>query len=142
YWCRQYFMKFLGTSFISAVIFIRPTIKKMTTEIILVFSILFITILLFAFEVFSVDKIAMFVIASLALTGLVKPEEAIAGFSNTATITVLSLMIIALALEDNGVIASLARFLKNLHILPLFLLLPVFMFITGGISAFINTTAV
>jgi len=114
----------------------------MTTEIILVFSILFITILLFAFEVFSVDKIAMFVIASLALTGLVKPEEAIAGFSNTATITVLSLMIIALALEDNGVIASLARFLKNLHILPLFLLLPVFMFITGGISAFINTTAV
>ncbi len=114
----------------------------MTTEIILVFFILFVTILLFAFEVFSVDKIAMLIIASLALTGLVKPEEAISGFSNTATITVLSLMIIALALEDNGVIASLARFLKNLHILPLFLLLPVLMFITGGISAFINTTAV
>jgi di/tricarboxylate transporter len=114
----------------------------MTTEIILVFSILFLTILLFAFEVFTVDKIAMFIIASLALTGLVEPEEAIAGFSNSATITVLSLMIIALALEDNGVIASLARFLKNLHVLPLFLLLPVFMFITGGISAFINTTAV
>src|SRR5690606_14026225 len=93
------------------------------------------------FEVFSVDKIAMLIIASLALTGLVEPEEAISGFSNTATITVLSLMIIALALEDNGVIASLARFLKNLHVLPL-LLLPVFMFITGGISAFINTTAV
>ncbi|WP_026450014.1 SLC13 family permease [Aequorivita capsosiphonis] len=114
----------------------------MTTEIILVFSILFITIILFAFEVFSVDKIAMLLIATLALTGLVKPEEAISGFSNTATITVLSLMIMALALEDNGVIASLARFLKNLHILPLFLLLPVLMLITGGISAFINTTAV
>lgn len=114
----------------------------MTTEIIIVFSILFITIILFAFEVFPVDKIAFFIIASLALTGLVKPEEAISGFSNTATITVLSLMIIALALEDNGVIASLARFLKNLHVLPLFLLLPVFMFITGGISAFISTTAV
>jgi len=114
----------------------------MTTEIILVFSILLITIILFAFEVFSVDKIAMLVIATLALTGLVQPEEAISGFSNPATITVLSLMIIALALEDNGVIATLARFLKNLHILPLFLLLPVFMLITGGISAFINTTAV
>lgn len=114
----------------------------MTPEIILVFSILLITIILFAFEVFSVDKIAMLIIAALALTGLVKPEEAISGFSNTATITVLSLMILALALEDNGVIATLARFLKKLHILPLFLLLPVFMFITGGISAFINTTAV
>ncbi|MCZ4320038.1 SLC13 family permease [Aequorivita viscosa] len=114
----------------------------MTPEIILVFSILFVTIILFAFEVFSVDKIALLLIATLALTGLVKPEEAISGFSNSATITVLSLMIIALALEDNGVIASLARFLKNLHILPLFLLLPVLMLITGGISAFINTTAV
>ena len=89
----------------------------MTPEIILVFSILIVTIILFAFEVFSVDKIAMLIIASLALTGLVNPEDAISGFSNTATITVLSLMIIALALEDNGVIASLARFLKNLHIL-------------------------
>lgn len=114
----------------------------MTTEIILVFSILFITIILFAFEFFSVDKIAMLLIATLSLTGLVNPEEAISGFSNTATITVLSLMIIALALEDNGVIASLARLLKNLHILPLFLLLPLLMLITGGISAFINTTAV
>ncbi len=114
----------------------------MTTEIILVFSILLVTIVLFAFEVFSVDKIAFFIIASLALTGIVKPEEAISGFSNPATITVLSLMIIALALEDNGVISALARFLKNLSILPLFLLLPLFMFITGGISAFINTTAV
>lgn len=114
----------------------------MTPEIILVFSILIITIILFAFEVFSVDKISFFIIAALALTGLVEPEQAISGFSNSATITVLSLMIIALALEDNGVIAALARLLKNLHILPLFLLLPVFMFITGGISAFINTTAV
>ncbi len=114
----------------------------MTTEIILVFSILLGTIILFAFEVFSVDKISMLLIAALSLTGLVSPTEAISGFSNTATITVLSLMIIALALEDNGVIASLARLLKNLHILPLFLLLPLLMLITGGISGFINTTAV
>lgn len=114
----------------------------MTTEIILVFSILLITILLFAFEVFTVDKIALLLIATLALTGLVSPEEAISGFSSAATITVLSLMIIALALEDNGVIQSLANLLTKIHILPFFLLLPVFMLITGSISAFINTTAV
>ncbi len=114
----------------------------MTTEIILVFSILLVTILLFAFEVFTVDKIALLLIATLALTGLVSPEEAISGFSSTATITVLSLMIIALALEDNGVIQSLANLLTKIHILPFFILLPVFMLITGSISAFINTTAV
>ena len=88
----------------------------MTVEIILVFLILFVTIVLFAFELFPVDKIAIFIIVSLALTGLVSPEEAIAGFSNSATITVLALMIIAIGLEDTGVIATLARYLKNLHV--------------------------
>ncbi|MAN58966.1 MAG: SLC13 family permease [Flavobacteriaceae bacterium] len=114
----------------------------MTIEIILVFSILFTTIVLFAFEVFPVDKIALFIIVSLAVCGLVKPEEAISGFSNSATITVLALMIIAIGMEDTGVISTLARLLKNLHILPLLLLLPAFMLITASISAFISTTAV
>lgn len=114
----------------------------MTTEIILVFSILIVTIIFFAFEIFSVDKIAFFIITTLAITGLVSPEEAISGFSNSATITVLSLMIIALAMEDNGVITSMASLLKKMHALPFFLLLPCFMLITGSISAFINTTAV
>lgn len=114
----------------------------MTSEIILIFSILIITIVLFAFEVFSVDKISFFLIATLALTGLVSPEEAISGFSNPATITILCLLIIALAMEDNGVISSLAGLLRRLHVLPLLLIVPIFMLITGTISAFINTTAV
>lgn len=114
----------------------------MSTEIILIFSILIITIVLFAFEVFPVDKISFFLIATLALTGLVTPEEAISGFSNPATITILALLIIALAMEDNGVITSLSTILNKLHFLPLFLLIPAFMLITGTISAFINTTAV
>lgn len=114
----------------------------MSTEIILIFSILIITIVLFAFEVFPVDKISFFLIATLALTGLVTPEEAISGFSNPATITILALLIIALAMEDNGVITSLSKLLNKLHFLPLILMIPVFMLITGTISAFINTTAV
>lgn len=48
----------------------------MTSEIILVFSILFVTIILFAFDVFSIDKISMPLIVSLAQTGLVKPFSA------------------------------------------------------------------
>lgn len=116
--------------------------SRMTTEIILVFSILLLTIILFAFEVFSVDKISFFLIAILAVTGLVSPEEAISGFSNPATITVLCLLIIAIAMEDNGVISSLAKSLNKLGLLPLFLLIPILMLITGTISAFINTTAV
>ncbi|MGB6153585.1 MAG: SLC13 family permease, partial [Pricia sp.] len=67
----------------------------MDLEIVLVFIVLFSTVVLFAFEVFPVDKIAFFIIVSLALLGLVTPEEAISGFSNSATIAVLALMILA-----------------------------------------------
>lgn len=114
----------------------------MDLAIIEVFVILGLTIVFFVTELFPVDKIAIFIIVALVLLGLVSPEEGVSGFSNTATITVLALMILAIALEDNGVIAWLAQGLQKLSILPLILLIPVFMFITAGISAFISTTAV
>ncbi|TRO66518.1 SLC13 family permease [Christiangramia sabulilitoris] len=114
----------------------------MTLEIIILFVIIITVIFLFALEVFPVDKIAFFIMVSLLLTNIISPEEAISGFSSPATITVLALMIIAIGLESNGVIDWLANGLKKLRGLPLFLMVPVFMFIAGGISAFINTTAV
>ncbi|RKS53013.1 di/tricarboxylate transporter [Gillisia mitskevichiae] len=114
----------------------------MSIEIILVFIILAIVIILFALEVFPVDKIAFFIMVSLLLTKLITPEEAISGFANPATITVLALMIIAIGLETNGVISWLSNGLKNLKGLPIYLMIPVFMLIAGSISAFINTTAV
>lgn len=114
----------------------------MDLAILEVFIILGVTIFLFVTELFPVDKIAIFIIVSLILLGLVTPEEGISGFSNTATITVLALMIIAVALEDNGVIAWFTEGLQRLSILPLLLLIPTFMFLTAGISAFISTTAV
>ena len=114
----------------------------METEILLVFGIIFISIILFVTEYFSVDKIAFFIIVALALLNIVTPEEAISGFSNSATITVLCLMIIAIGLEENGVIRWLTNQLKNLQTLPLLLIAPVFMLVTAGISSFISTTAV
>lgn len=114
----------------------------MTLEIAILFVIIIIVIILFALEIFPVDKIAFFIMVSLLVTNLVDAEEAISGFSSPATITVLALMILAIGLENNGVIDWLANRLKKLRGLPLFLMVPVFMFIAGGISAFINTTAV
>ena len=106
------------------------------------FCVLLVTVVLFVFEVFPVDKIAFFIIVSLTLMGLVKPEEAISGFSNSATIAVLALMILAIALEENGVIGWLASGMGRIKGLPLYVMAPVFMFVTAGISAFISTTAV
>ena len=106
------------------------------------FCVLLVTVLLFVFEVFPVDKIAFLIIVSLTLLGLVEPEEAISGFSNSATIAVLALMILAIALEENGVINWLASGMGRVKGLPLYVMAPIFMFVTAGISAFISTTAV
>ena len=114
----------------------------MDLSIILVFILIGISIILFVTEYFPVDKIAFFLIVALVLTGLTTPEEAISGFSNPAVITILSLMILAIGLEDNGVIQWLTDAIKKLKILPLLLLTPAFMIISAGISAFISTTAV
>ena len=114
----------------------------MEIDVIWVFVILAVTIILFVTEFYPVDKVSFFLIVSLTLLGIVTPEEAISGFSNSATITVLCLMIIAIGLEENGVIAWLSNGLKKLSILPLILITPVFMIITASISAFISTTAV
>ena len=114
----------------------------MELPILLVFIIIGITIILFVTEFFPIDKIALFVVVALLLLGLTTPEEAISGFSNSATITILSLMILAVGLEENGVIQWLTDGIRKLKLLPLMLITPAFMIVSASISAFISTTAV
>ncbi|WP_405384903.1 SLC13 family permease [Maribacter sp. LLG6340-A2] len=114
----------------------------MSIEIIGVFIIIAAVIVLFAFEVFPMDKIAFCIIAALLLTGLVTPEEAVSGFSNKAVITILCLMILAIGLEENGAISYLAKGLKILKNWPVVLASVAIMLIAGSISAFVSSTAV
>lgn len=114
----------------------------MTFEIIIVLSVLLVSVVLFSFEIFPIDKIAFFIMVSLLVFGLLSPEEAISGFASPATISILCLMIIAIGLEDNGVISWLSKGLQRLKVLPLLVIIPLFMFITGTVSSFISTTAV
>lgn len=100
------------------------------------------TILLFATEILPIDKIAFLIIVSLVLLGLTTPEEGVSGFSSPATVTILMLMILAIGLEDNGVIDLLTQSIKRLKILPLVLMVPAFMVVSASISSFISTTAV
>ena len=109
----------------------------MDWQIILMFLVILITIGLFVFEVFSIDKIAFLIITSLTLLGLVTPEEAVSGFSNSATIAVL-----AIAMEENGVIHWLTSGMSKVKSMPLKIMAPIFMVVAATISAFISTTAV
>ncbi len=114
----------------------------MTWEIILVFIIIGAVVVLFAFDIFPMDKISFCIIAALLLTGLVSPEEAVSGFSNKAVITILCLMILAIGLEENGAISWLAKGLKVLKTWPMVLAMVAIMVVAGSISAFVSSTAV
>ncbi len=75
----------------------------MTFEIALVLGILLTSLILFVSEVIRMDVVAMLVLCALAVTGLVGPTEAFAGFSNSAVITVWAMFILSEGLTRTGI---------------------------------------
>ncbi len=116
----------------------------MTPEIALTFAILIGALIVFALDIFPIDFVAFSILAlMLALAPVVEltPEEAISGFSNPATITVLAMFILSGGIYRTGIINRLTRGLirhaGNNELKQLLIL----MVIVGPISAFINNTA-
>ncbi|MFN2115199.1 MAG: SLC13 family permease [Anaerolineae bacterium] len=75
----------------------------MTPDIMMVLGILVVAMLLFVAERPSSDVVALMVLLSLTVTGLVTPEEALSGFSNPAVITVWAVFILSGGLYSTGV---------------------------------------
>lgn len=85
----------------------------MTQDIALMLAILAIAIFLFITDWFRVDLVALLVLLALVLTGLITPEDAFAGFSSPAVITVWAIFIVSGGLYYTGVANLLAeRLLK------------------------------
>ena len=72
----------------------------MTLQIALVFVILLGALILLITEKVRMDTVALIVLGSLAITGLVSPDEAVAGFSNAAVITVWATFILSEGLNE------------------------------------------
>jgi di/tricarboxylate transporter len=60
------------------------------------------------------DLVALLVLLALALSGLLPPEQALAGFSRPAVLTIVGLFVITAALERTGVVQWLADRLADL----------------------------
>ncbi|MFC1922252.1 SLC13 family permease [Chloroflexota bacterium] len=86
----------------------------MTTEILLTLGILGISLLLIVSKKLRVDLVAMLVLITLVLPGLVTTEEAFSGFSSPAVFTVWSVYIICGALFLSGVADVLANFMLRI----------------------------
>ncbi len=114
----------------------------MNFEMILVIVIALAAVILFATEKLSVDLVALIVLASLLVFGIITPTESISGFSNKATVTVGAMFIISEALFKTGAVNYIGKitsiiFKKNYWLGVISIMLGV-----GFFSAFINNTPV
>ncbi len=75
----------------------------MTIQIAFVYLVLLASLALFITERLRVDLVALLVLGSLAVTGLVSAQEAFSGFSNPAVITVWAMFIISQGLSNTGI---------------------------------------
>ena len=114
----------------------------MTLDMAMVLALAAAAIVLFATERLRVDLIAMLLMGALLLTGLVSPEEGIAGFSNPATVTVAAMFIISSALYRTGAVAALGRLSAWVFERNLWIGLVTMMASVGLLSAFMNNTPV
>lgn len=94
---------------------------------------------LFISERLRVDVIALMVLSALLVLGLVDPDDALAGFSSEATITVAAMFVLSAGLSRSGALLGLGRSLSRIR--NPWLMLAIVLAVVGPVSAFINNTA-
>lgn len=113
----------------------------MTFEMISVLILACLAVFLFASDKLPVDLVALLIMATLLISGIITPEEGIAGFSNTATVTVGAMFVLSAALFRTGAVNWVGLLLAKVsRRRPRLGLLSMMLFV-GLISAFINNTA-
>jgi di/tricarboxylate transporter len=114
----------------------------MALQIALVLVILVLAVLLFVTERLRVDVVALLVLGSLTLTGLVTPAQALSGFSNPAVVTVWAVFILSGGLARTGVAGLIGHRILGLAGQGETRLLVVIMLTAGSMSAFMNNVGV
>lgn len=114
----------------------------MTIEIGLTLGIIFLAMILFFTERFSIDAISIGVMVLFLVTGVLDVSEGLSGFANSATITVAAMFVISAALFNTGVMDQFRHRLSEQAQKSEFTLMLTLMASAGILSAFINDTAV
>lgn len=83
------------------------------SEIILI-AVIFAALVLIVTNRLRADLVALLVLLTLGITGVVDAREAISGFSRSAVVTIMGLFIITHALEDTGVVQWIANRLRQI----------------------------
>lgn len=111
---------------------------EFTPQIGLTLFIIFAAVVLFASEKLRVDVIALLVLISVTLTGLIEPAQAFSGFASPAVITVWAVYIVSGGLFATGIANVLGQRILQIAGNSEARLIAVLMLGAGLLSAFMN----
>ncbi len=112
----------------------------MSGEILFVYGLLLATIFLFVTGFLRLDVVAILVILTLMLSGMLTPAEALAGFGDSVVILIACLFVVGEALVQTGVAHSIGEKLMTASGTSKTRLLISLMLVVAGLSAFMSST--
>lgn len=112
----------------------------MTPDLWITLIVLVGAVVLFVSEKLPVDVVALLILGSLLVFGVVSPGEALSGFSSPATITVAAMFVLSAGLQRSGTLRGVGELLSRVRWPWLLGLL--MMLLAAFASAFINNTAI
>jgi di/tricarboxylate transporter len=110
----------------------------MNFEIALTLTIIGVAVFFFATEKLRVDIIALLVLLTLVITGLLDADDAFSGFSNPAVITVWAVYIVSAALFKTGITDIIGAWIAKVADNSEPRLIAIIMLTSGTMSAFMN----
>ena len=113
----------------------------MTWEIAFVLGLTVCAVVLFVTEKFSTDIVAIIVMIVLLVFRVLTPAEGLAGFANTATVTVGAMFVLSAGMFRSGAVNFVGKALGRLARHSSRLMLFVLMVGVGVLSSFLNNTA-
>src|SRR5690554_390351 len=112
----------------------------MPSDALLVFVILAATIALFVSDRLRLDLVALMSLLALALTGILTPAEALAGFSDPVVVMIAALFVIGGGLSRTGVAERVGKAIGTAAGTSRAGLTAMLMLGAGGLSAFMSST--
>jgi di/tricarboxylate transporter len=116
--------------------------RPLTTQALLVLAVMAGALVLFITEALAVNLVGLMVIVALILGGVLNPEEALGGFSNSAVVTIAAMFILSAGLIRAGTLDRLTRLMFLISKGSGKRLILIVMVTVAVSSAFLNNTPI
>ncbi len=113
----------------------------MTMDIMICLAILAVAVILFSWDHVPADVVALGVLLSVIVTGLLPAEEALSGFGSGKVVMILGFFIMTAALSHTGIVDTVGQWILTRAGGRPFVLIAVVMVSVSLLSAFISNTA-